>query len=325
MRPPRPAEMPADTAIAHVAQRVPVAGPDERVADAIARLRGEGFDTVDELAVLDDGAFVGLIPFERLLAASDGDPLKDLIEDETPTVLPHDDETEAARLAVAHRHRSLAVIDEQGRFLGLIPPERMLAVLVAQHEKDLARIGGYVAGSDQARSAAEEGVGQRLRHRLPWLLVGLVGAMGSAVLVGAFDERLDANVLIALFIPAIVYMAGAVGAQTVTVLVRGMAVGVKARDTIRRELISGLVTGAAIGGTFFVFALIGWGDSEVALAVGLALLASCSTATVVALALPAGFERLGIDPAFGSGPLVTVIQDLLSIAVYFAIVVAIAS
>ena len=87
-----------------------------------------------------------------------------------------------------------------------------------------------------------------------------------------------------------------------------------------RELLSGLIMGLAVGVAFFVFAAVGWGDARVAIAVALALVASCSVATAVAMILPTIFQRLGRDPAFGSGPLAPVVQDLLSIAVYFAIV-----
>ena len=78
----------------------------------------------------------------------------------------------------------------------------MISVLLAEHDEDLARLGGYVAGADRARGAASEPVSVRLLHRLPWLLIGLAGAMFSAVLVGAFEGRLRENVLVALFIPA---------------------------------------------------------------------------------------------------------------------------
>jgi magnesium transporter len=78
-----------------------------------------------------------------------------------------------------------------------------------------------------------------------------------------------------------------------------------------------------IGIAFFCFAAAGWGDEQLALAVGLSLLASCSIASALAMALPALFVRIGQDPAFGSGPLATVIQDLLSILVYFAAVTSI--
>ena len=239
-----------------------------------------------------------------------------------PKIAPDTDQERAARKMVDRHGSSLAVVDADDRFLGLIPPYRMLRVLLEEHEEDLARLGGYLAGTARARGAAEEPVAQRLWHRLPWLLVGLLGAMAATAIVGGFEHQLEANVLLAFFIPAVVYMADAVGTQTETVLIRALAAGVTVRSVLRREVLTGFVMGIVIGGAFLAFALVGWGDVEVAVAVALAMFASCSIATLVATALPAAFQRLGKDPAFGSGPLATVFQDLLSITVYLAIVVA---
>ena len=230
----------------------------------------------------------------------------------------------AASLMAQHRRTAIAVVSADGRFEGLIPAGRMLPVLLREHEEDLARIGGFRAGSGRAHRAAEESVAQRLRHRLPWLLVGLVGAMASALLIGSFEDELDKKVLLAFFVPAVVYMADAVGTQTEAILIRGLSVGVTVREVLRRELITGAMTGAVVGVAFIPFVLAGWGDADVALAVALALFASCSIATGVAMVLPWLFQRFGVDPAFGSGPLATVIQDLLSIAVYLSIAVPLA-
>ena len=209
-----------------------------------------------------------------------------------------------------------------GRFLGLIPPYRMLAVLLAEHDRSLARLGGYAARGREARLAAEEPVRQRIRHRLPWLVVGLFGAMVSAVVVASFEEQLERNVLIAVFIPAVVYMADAVGTQTETVLIRAMTTGVSPRDVARREIGSGVAMGVLVASAFFLFALAAWGDASVATAVALALVASCSIASLVAMVLPTAIRHFGRDPAFGAGPLATVIQDLLSVIVYLALAAA---
>jgi magnesium transporter len=91
---------------------------------------------------------------------------------------------------------------------------------------------------------------------------------------------------------------------------------------VRRELLTGLLVGIALALAFFPIAVWRWGAADIALAVALALLAACATATVVAMTLPWALYRLGRDPAFGSGPLATVIQDLLSILIYFTIAVA---
>jgi magnesium transporter len=94
---------------------------------------------------------------------------------------------------------------------------------------------------------------------------------------------------------------------------------------IRKELLTGVLLGTAVAALFYPFVMIGWGDADVALAVSLSLLCSCSIATAVAMVLPITLRRLGYDPAFGSGPLATVIQDLLSILIYFAIGVPLAA
>ena len=143
----------------------------------------------------------------------------------------------------------------------------------------------------------------------------------AVTIVGAFEDKIRDEVLLALFVPAVVYMADAVGTQTEAVVIRGMSVGVSLRGIIVRELVTGLVVGVLIGVAFFPFALAVWGDEQIAATVALALVVSCSVATVVGMALPYAIARLGADPAFGAGPLGTVIQDLLSILAYFTVAV----
>ena len=146
--------------------------------------------------------------------------------------------------------------------------------------------------------------------------------MASAGIVASFEEELQRQVLLAFFVPAVVYMADAVGTQTETVVIRGMALGVSLRSIARRELATGGIIGLLLAAVFFLFARAVWGDVRVAAVVSLALLVSATVATVIAMSLPYALQRLGHDPAFGSGPLATVIQDLLSIAAYFAIATA---
>jgi len=247
------------------------------------------------------------------------------VNPDLPTVAEDTGQELAAHRMIEAGAGCLIVVGNAGQFRGVISAESMLPVLLSEHEEDLARIGGYSAGSRQAQGAALENIHRRLVHRLPWLLLGLLGAMLSAVIMSSFEGRLEANVLIALFVPAIVYMADAVGTQTETLAIRALAVGVPLRALVLKELITGVVIGLVMGSAFFAFSLIGWGDSEVALAVGVALVISSTIATAVAMLLPALFQKFDIDPAFGSGPLATVVQDLLSILSYFAVVVLLIS
>ncbi len=201
----------------------------------------------------------------------------------------------------------------------------MLAALLAEHDEDVARLGGYLASTPRARQAVQEPVGRRLWHRLPWLLVGLLGAMASAGIVDAFEEQLEAKVLLAVFVPGVVYVADAVGTQTEALLIRGLSVGVSVRQVLRRELITGAAIGIVSPQRSSRSPWRSGATSASRSAVALALLASCSIATLVAMLLPWLFQRRDVDPAFGSGPLGTVIQDLLTITVYFAIAIPIAS
>lgn len=283
-------------------------------------LGGSRFGSATEIAVVEGERLVGVASIERLLAAPNETPVGDLAE--PPEVVAAEMDLEAATRAAARSGaRSVAVVDPEDRFLGLVPPGRLLYVLELEHEEDLARLGGFLSRASAARMASEEVVLRRLWHRLPWLALGLLGAMASALIVGAFEDELRKQVLLAFFLPAVVYMADAVGTQTEAVVIRGMALGVPVRAVFARELTTGLVTGALLGLLFVPFALAAWGDARVAATVGLSLAISCSVATVVAMALPYALARLGSDPAFGSGPLATVIQDLLSILAYFAIAV----
>lgn len=310
------------TAAAHATASVPRATPGDTAESVRASLTGQRFDYADEIAVLEDGRLAGMLSIERLLDAPVGARVETLMDPDPPVAAPGADQSHVAQRMVEHGETGIVVVDAEGRFVGLIPAHRMLDVLLGEHERLLARLAGYLAGTRQARGAAQEAVGRRLWHRLPWLLIGLAGAMLSAVIMSAYERELDETVLIAFFVPAVVYLAGAVGTQTQAVLIRGLSAGVSIRSVLRRELISGVIIGVLLGAVFLAFATLVWGNEQVALAVALALLASCSIATFIALALPWIIERFGADPAFGSGPLATVIQDLLAMLAYLAIATA---
>src|SRR6185503_17986463 len=102
-----------------------------------------------------------------------------------------------------------------------------------------------LAGSSEARTASDESVLSRLKHRLPWLIVGLVGAILSADLVGMFEAQLQAQVILAFFVPGIVYLADAVGTQTETLVIRGMSLGIPVQRVFWRELVTGCLIGIA--------------------------------------------------------------------------------
>ena len=310
-------------AVGYATPKVPIAEPGDTAGEIRRRLVGVRYESVEEVAVCTGDRLVGLVCLEDLLASDNGTIISDLMDADPPTFAPGADQEVVARKAVEHGEGSLAVVDAAGRFVGLIPPARLLSVLLDEHDEDLARLGGYLHSTESARRAAEEPVTARFRHRLPWLLIGLVGALLAAVIVGRYEAKLSEDLIIAFFVPGIVYLADAVGTQTETLMVRGLSVGTSVRTTARKEVITGVLVGATLAAVFIPIGLLVWERGDVVAAVALALFAACSVATIVAMLLPALLARLGTDPAFGSGPLATVIQDLLSILIYFAVATAI--
>ncbi|MGZ8630811.1 MAG: magnesium transporter [Actinomycetota bacterium] len=312
----------AETIGALAERDVPVASVDATVGEIRSALRRSAPRRAPAVALLRDGHLAGLLSIESLLAAPDEVLASALMDPDPPRARPKTDREIAAWQVVNGLEHTVAVEDAEGRFLGLVPPHALLAVLAAEHEEDLSRLGGSLHDTSEAQVSSRESIGRRLHHRLPWLIIGLAGAAASAVLIRGYEDELSRNVVLAVFLPGIVYMADAVGTQTETLIIRGLSVGVSIREVVRRETATGLLVGLTLAAIAFPFVLWWWGAPDLALAVSLALLAACGCASVVAMALPAIFRRAGVDPAFGSGPLATVIQDLLSIVIYLWITTA---
>ena len=238
-----------------------------------------------------------------------------------PVVAPGLDQEEAAWKAVHHGEHSLAVVDANKTFRGLVPPARLLTVMLTEHDQDLARLGGFLSSSASARHAMDEPIRARLWHRLPWLGLGLLGSAAAAVscagsrptwrpMCGSHSSFPGSSTWRTLL------------AQTEALVIRGLSVGVPIRSVFRLESLTGLFIGLVLAALTAPTVWLVLGSPELALTLSLSLVCACAVATVVAM-LPWLMSKLGRDPAFGSGPLATVVQDLLSLVIYFAIASAI--
>jgi magnesium transporter len=314
-----------ETAAEHATPRVPVAEPFQRVGDVREHLVGQRYESASHVVVCEADRFLGIVTIEALLFAAVDAQMESLMDRGAPVVAPGVDQEVAAWRAVRQGESALAVVDRHGHFVGMIPPHRLLGVLLSEHEEDLARSAGFLRTTSVARTASEEPVPRRFWHRLPWLLMGLGGALLAADLVGSFETHLQLNVILAFFIPGIVYLADAVGTQTETVVVRGLSLGIPMRRMVGRELLAGVLIGMALAAVALPFVWWRWNDAGLALSVGLSVFAACSTATLAAMMLPWLFDAFALDPAFGSGPLATVVQDLLSIWIYLSITTVVMS
>jgi magnesium transporter len=312
----------AETAASHLLTHVPIGRPWDTVAHVIAGLTGANLESADTLYVLDDKqSLVGAAPICALLRADPATRLGDVMTAGPPSVRLETDQERVATQALKHDLVSIPVVDGDGRFRGVVPPLALLRVLRHEHVEDLHRLAGIRHDTKVARAALEAPPARRARHRLPWLLVGLVGSTLSAILMSRFEGLLEAQIAVAFFIPGIVYLAGAIGTQTQAIAVRGLSL---TDVPIRRMIWSEVKTGALIGTILALLAFAGvvvaFRNVRLALAVGASILSAGMTAAAVGIGFPALLAHLKGDPAFGSGPLATIVQDILSLLIYFAVV-----
>jgi magnesium transporter len=237
------------------------------------------------------------------------------------SVDPDTDQEQVAALAHDHRLIAVPVVNAQGRFLGVVPPLALIDVLRREHDEDIRRLAGILGTTNHARTALELPPWRRVRNRLPWLLVGLAGSGVAAIIMAGFEALLAAQVAIAFFVPAIVYLADAIGTQTEAVAVRGLSLG---HSPLSRALWGEVATGALLGLILGLLAvplvMLLAGSLALALAVATAVLVAGLSAAGIGMLFPWLLSRAGLDPAYGSGPVATIIQDVLSLLVYFACV-----
>ena len=173
---------------------------------------------------------------------------------------------------------------------------------------------------EQLEDDAKEPVGHLLEHRLPWLTLGLLGGMATAVIISKYESILSRDLRLAFFLPIIVYMSDAVGTQTETIYVRHLAKkGAGLSGYLAKEVLLGLGLGLIFGLALAVFAYLWLHSIKIAWTVGLAMFINVLIAPVLALAIPTILAREHTDPALGAGPFATILQDLISILIYFLI------
>ena len=306
----------------HLVAAVARARPDERVEAVRARLAHDKPASLELVLVVGaDGRLSGVMPIARIFSAGAEAPVSEAMDRNFPCVTADTDQERAASLALQHGVDALPVVDAGGRPLGVMPSQALLQVLRREHVEDLHRLAGIEREASQARHAIEDPPLRRMRHRLPWLLVGLGGSAIATAAMASFEATLRASLTVAFFVPGIVYLADAIGTQSEAIAVRRLSLtraGIV--HLLAGELRTGMLLGAVLGLASLVPIWLVFGDVRLAAAVATAVLFAGSMAAVLGLLLPWWIARSGRDPAFGSGPLATVIQDILSLFVYFAVV-----
>ena len=301
----------ADVAVAH---------DHETAAEVLARLHAHPAQFSDVVHVIDAKRRLhGAVSLARLVSAPPRDPvvvLKHPVHAVTVDADPEHVASQALRRAMA----AVPVVDHGGHLQGVVTAHALMEVLRREHIEDLHRMAGIQRETAQARMAIEAPPVRRTRDRLPWLLVGLAGSMLATFVVASFEAALQAKIALAFFVPAIVYLADAIGTQTEAIAVRGLSLShAPMRELVWGEMRTGLLIGTVLGAFAWPAVWVAFGDVHLASTVALSLVVAGTVATTIGLLLPWALARLGRDPAFGSGPIATIVQDVLSLAIYFAI------
>jgi len=297
----------------------PKARPGETAGGVLGALRQRHLDEASHIYLVDgDSRLVGQVPVEMLVAAAPEAVLSSLCGDPPVEVRPHDNAEAVALRAVEQHDADVAVVDGERKFLGAIPIGRLLALLHEEHVDNFLRLGG-IGAAHPAPSEAHETL-RAFRARVPWLVLGLLGGMLAGGVASLFEASLQREITLAYFLPLVVYMADAIGTQTETILVRKLAYSrVSLTTQLLHESALGLLMGLTVGGIAGLGLWFWNGDGRVASVVGLTVTVTALVATSVASLLPWLLARLGTDPALASGPIATVVQDLLSVAIYLGI------
>jgi magnesium transporter len=310
-----------DAAASHMVANIPRAKFDTPVDRVIEALRGHLYDCADTVFVTDGaGKLMGIVRINDLF----GDGAKligDIMEEQHQAVRPGDDQEIIAQLAIELNMIAVPVVDDFGQLIGAVPPEALFRILREEHMEDLQRLAGITTHEHGAEAALDASIMNRFARRMPWLIFGLLASSLITLVMIGFEHTLSQNVAAAFFVPALVYIAGAIGTQAVSVSVRSLsAQDIAIGPLLRDELVIGLGIGAVLGSMAAAAVLAFFGQPPLALAVGLSVLGGGAVSALTGFMLPWVFLRLGFDPALGSGPICTIIQDAASLSLYFALV-----
>ncbi len=299
--------------------------PEMTAADAIAFLRliDPEIESFIDLYVLNPAQqLLGVVSLRAVITTPPERRMSEIMNPHIVTVPPETDQEQVARLVARYDLLALPVVGE-GRMLGIVTVDDVIDVLVSEGTEDVLRFGGVGSGDGMEQPYFTVPILRVVRKRIVWLLLlFLAGTMTSSVL-SAFENELERMVMLSVFIPLLIGTGGNTGAQTVSTVIRGLALGeIRSRDTgwvILRELLSGLLLGSLLGCVAFVWTLL-WGyTTELAAVVGLTIVAICLWANVIGSLVPLVAQKIGIDPAVVSAPLITTLVDATGLAIYLLI------
>ena len=285
-------------------------------------------DNISTLYVVDENEhFYGAIDLKDLIVARADDSLEKLIARSYPYVTDHEKISDSIDRIVDYAERSLPVLNESGKLLGIITSADVVELVDDQMGDDYAKLGGLTSEED-----LNEGVFQSVKKRLPWLVALLFLGMLVSSVVGAFESVVAVLPIVICFQSMVLDMAGNVGTQSLAVTIRVLVdenlTTSKKLHLLFKEMRVGLVNGALLavmalgflGVYIHFFKAYAWGQAFLLSGcVGISLIVAMVISSLVGTEIPMLFHKIHIDPAVASGPLITTINDLVAVVVYYGL------
>src|SRR5687767_3953331 len=284
---------------------------DLTVGEAITELQGNrDVEMVFYLYVVDGRRhLVGVTSLRRLLLVSPETPLKRIMTTDLISARVDMDQEEVARQVASYNLLAIPVVDEENKLVGVITVDDIIDVIKDEATEDIYRLAG-VAGDERPFTPASES----LRKRLPWLGVNLATAAIAASVVALFEGTIERVTALAVFMPIVAGMGGNAATQTLTVIVRGIALGdltwSNSRKALMKEAAVGVGNGVVLG---LCAALVVWatrGNPVLGLVLCAAMIINMFVAATAGTLVPLGLRAANIDPALASSVFITTLTDV---------------
>lgn len=303
--------------------RIPVVPLNYTLGETAESLKKDirKFDSIDYIYVLNsEKKLRGVFSIKALSRRSPNTHVKELIEgQDIATITPLTEQEEAANLCIKRGFKAIPIVTETGEFLGVIPHDGITAILYKELREDMLRLAGVHEAHSEYDNILEIPFTRALKHRIPWLFIGLGGGLIVAKIIGSFEAILEKNLILAAFIPLVVYLADAVKNQLEVFAIRDFAIfrRLDFSQYFFKQLMVVLSISLLLASTLTIVSWILYRDQKIALILGTAVSSATLSALITGLCVPYLFRKIKLDPANASGPIGTIIQDTLSILIYF--------
>lgn len=297
---------------------------NETIGNILQRLKKEikNVKTTDYIYVTDENEFfIGFVSIKDILSSSNTIKVSNIIQKNLIKITPETDIEKVADLAVKHNMKAIPVVEGK-KLAGVIPTEEILSSLNIALRKDILHLAGIHKSHLNYENTLEVPLFLSIVHRLPWLIIGLIGIVFAAIFMGIFESVLETYLILAFFVPAIVYMSDALGTQYQTLFIRDLAIlgkKLSVRKYILRQMVIGLFLGLIISFLIFLVISLFWKQPYIALVIAGSMFITLLISSFTALMITFILNHYNFDPALGGGPFATIVSDVISIVVYFAV------